>query len=322
MAVRMIRALVLVTMAIAAPPVLAQGKGPATLTVERAEPGAIVSVSGIRHGRAAADGTKTVTTLDPGRHTVVIRQVGFEDSEHAVTLVAGRTVTVRPRRVPVRDAARLAFQRGEALALEGKHAQAIPELRDAIDLREGAYVEAQIWLARSLFALKRVDEAHSTIVGVVNANPKHAGARTVYANLLRERALFEEAAAEYRQALELASGRSPEAHTGLGLALQEMGRADEAIEELQTGIEQNDDAEPILYQLLGNALEAAGRREEAVMAYERFLELAPGHSLAPAVASLLERLREEATNPEEGDGNPFARPEGADYRPADPPRRP
>ena len=100
--------------------------------------------------------------------------------------------------------------------------------------------------------------------------------------------------------------------------LGDRGKAAEAVDALRKGIAQNADAEPILYQLLGNALERVDEHEEAIAAYERFLELAPNHTLAPAVRSIIDQLREEqgaAETPE--DVNPYApRPQDRE-----PPRR-
>jgi tetratricopeptide (TPR) repeat protein len=156
--------------------------------------------------------------------------------------------------------------------------------------------------------MKRFEEAATAASEVLEANPKDVEARTVLATAYRERGYYEEAAAEYRKAIASAPGEAHEAHTGLAIVLEELGDTAGAVEELQQGIAQNLDAEPILYQLLGAYLERLDRREEAVAAYSRFLELAPSHSLAPAVRSILDRLRVDETEEEEGDVNPYAPP--------------
>ena len=45
--------------------------------------------------------------------------------------------------------------------------------------------------------------------------------------------------------------------------------------------------------VLGAAYEKTGRNKEAVLAYEDYLRLAPNGSLAPAVRSIIEQLREQ-----------------------------
>ena len=66
-----------------------------------------------------------------------------------------------------------------------------------------------------------------------------------------------------------------------------------AAREYQIAINQLADTEPIIYQLLGAAYEKTGRNKEAVLAYEDYLRLAPNGSLAPAVRSIIEQLREQ-----------------------------
>jgi Flp pilus assembly protein TadD len=297
-------ALLAVTVAVAAG---AQGRRrAAVLEIVGATPKAAVVVDGVRVGRTGADGASRIQTLRPGRYTVAVRQTGFADYRQPVTLAAGRSVSVTPKRVPVTDRATLAFQRAAELALDGKHSDAVPLYRDAIAARGGAYPDASIGLARSLLALKSTAEATAAAAAAIDAEPRNAEAHTVLANILRERGLPDDAVAEYRKAVTLASGRMPEAHTGLAILLDEGGKREQAVVEFRKAIEQNLDAEPILYQLLGATLEELERPKEAIAAYEQFLALAPDHSLASAVRSVLERLRAADEKTDEGDVNPYA----------------
>lgn len=281
---------------------------PAILAISHAAPRAIVVVDGISHGRVDQSGALEIDTIGPGRYTVLVRQLGFEDYSQPVTLVAGRTVTVRPKRAPIEDTNEFAFHRGEDFYADGKNEEAVEAFQQAIGGRGGTYPEAQIGLARALLALKRTDPATAAVAAVVADNPKSVEGHTVLANVLRERGLYDEAASEYRKAIELAPDRSPEAHTGLAMLLEEQGEHERAIAEFRTAIAQNQDAEPLLYQLLGSALEHTERRDEAVTAYERYLVLAPKSSLAPAVRSIVERLKASDDEEDEGDVNPYAPP--------------
>lgn len=297
-------ALLAVTIAAAAG---AQGRRrAAVLEIVGANPKAAIVVDGVRVGRTGADGSRRIETLRPGRYTVVVRQTGFADHRQPVTLAAGRSISVTPKRVPVTDPVTLAFQRAEELALDGKHRDAAPLYREAIAAKGGRHTGAGIGLARSLLALKSTDEATAAIAAVIAAEPRSAEAHAVRANILRERGLAEDAVAEYREAVRLAAGRTPEAHTGLAILLDEGGQREQAVAEFRKAIEQNHDAEPILYQLLGSTLEELERPKEAVAAYEQFLALAPEHSLASAVRSVLERLKAATTDEDEGDVNPYA----------------
>jgi len=82
----------------------------------------------------------------------------------------------------------------------------------------------------------------------------------------------------------------------LGRVYEDKGQYELAAREYQIAINQLSDTEPIIYQLLGAAYEKTGKNKEAVVAYENYLRLAPNGSLAPAVRSILEQLREQPPN--------------------------
>ncbi|MDQ6653631.1 MAG: tetratricopeptide repeat protein, partial [Acidobacteriota bacterium] len=85
---------------------------------------------------------------------------------------------------------------------------------------------------------------------------------------------------------------------GLARVLEEKGQYAEAIAEYRTAIAQLSDSEPVIYQLLGAAYEKQQKYKEAVAAYEKYLELAPNGSLAPALRSIIEQLRRDAAGQE------------------------
>ena len=90
----------------------------------------------------------------------------------------------------------------------------------------------------------------------------------------------------------------PEAWTGLGIVFEEEGRHAEAADAFRKAIAQLSDTEPALYQLLGNAYERLEKYREAVAAYEKYLELAPEGSFAPAIGSIIDQLRQQAAEQE------------------------
>lgn len=272
----------------------------ASIRVAGSVAASIVIVDDVRIGRTGESGAGTFSGLPPGRRTVVVRQPGFVDDRRTVVLAAGGTSTVRPKRTKLVDEAELARQSGEFQAADGKHQLATAEFRRAISLRKNGFREAEIGLARSLLAMKDFDASSTVAEAVAAAGPKSLEAQTVLANVLRERGLYDEAADAYRRAIALAPTRAPEAHAGLAILLAERGDLAGAAAEYKSAIDQNLDAEPLLYQLYGSVLERLERRAEAVAAYERFLELAPKSSLASAVRSVVEQLKQ----PE--DENPYA----------------
>lgn len=272
----------------------------ASLRVTGSVAASIVIVDDVRIGRTGESGAGTFSGLPPGRRTVLVRQPGFVDDRRTVVLAAGGTSSFRPKRVKLMDEAERARQSGEFLAADGKHEPAAVEFRRAISLRTNGFREAEIGLARSLLALKDFDASSTVAEALAAAGPKSLEAQTVLANVLRERGFYDEAAAAYRRAIALAPTRAPEAHAGLAILLAERGDLAGAASEYRSAIDQNLDAEPILYQLYGSVLERLERRAEAVAAYERFLELAPKSSLAAAVRSVVEQLKQP------DDENPYA----------------
>jgi tetratricopeptide (TPR) repeat protein len=78
------------------------------------------------------------------------------------------------------------------------------------------------------------------------------------------------------------------------MVLEERGQSAEAIAEFKKAIEQLSDSEPVIYQMLGAAHEKVQQYKEAIAAYEKYLELAPNGSLAPAVRSIMDQLRRDA----------------------------
>jgi hypothetical protein len=127
-----------------------QGRRPAVAKVVGAEPRAIVYVDDVKFGRADDSGSFVVTLPSPGTRTVLVRQPGYADSAHQVAFSATRQATVRPKKVPIRDAAELARGRGEAFLADGKNAEAVAEFQAANDARKGGYPRAKVGLARAL----------------------------------------------------------------------------------------------------------------------------------------------------------------------------
>ena len=81
---------------------------------------------------------------------------------------------------------------------------------------------------------------------------------------------------------------------GLARVLEEKGQFAEAVVEYKKAIDQLSESEPIIYQLLGASYEKLEKPKEAVVAYEKYLELAPNGSYAAAIKSILTQLKREA----------------------------
>lgn len=263
------------------------------------EAGAIVWLDEVRRGVTDASGQLAIKSVAPGRHTLRVRASGFKES--TIQLPTGRRGDIAVKLTRTTDEAELAFQQAEssrekARDDEARKAAAALYAR-ALELRP-RFPAARVGLARVLLdlndykgALEQIDEARES-------RPVYPEASAVEGRILRENADTGGALEAFARAIREARGFQPEAYTGLALALQDKGRNDEAVVAFRKAIAQLSDTEPVLYQLLGALYEKMENYKEAVAAYEKFLQLAPENNLAPAVRSVLDQLRRQATEQE------------------------
>lgn len=266
------------------------------LKVSTGQAGSVVFINNIRHGSTNDAGELNLPQVQSGTFPVRVRTVGFSDWTGKVVVVRGGSRSLKVVQQPTSDEATLHYQRGDALRDRGKYPDSVKEYEQAISLRT-PFPDARIGLARSLIALQEYDKAENQLFAAKKESRAHwAEAQTVLANLRRNQGLIDESIDEYRKALRMARNVSPEAHIGLAIALEEAGEIEEALKEYRVGIAQDMDTEPILYYLLGSLLEKEGRNKEAIEAYGNYLRLDPEGQYASAVASIIERLKEEPDN--------------------------
>jgi tetratricopeptide (TPR) repeat protein len=263
----------------------------------RTEPNAIVWLDEVRRGTTDAAGQLTISKVAKvpgGRHTLRVRASGFKEA--SIPWIPGRG-NAQVRLVRTTDEAELTFQKAEEArekarddAAKGEAAQLY---RRALELRP-TFAAAHVGLARILLDQNDYKEALAEIALARRARPVYPEASAVEGRIQRAAAFENEAMESYRRAIREARGFQPEAHTGLAIVLEDKGRLAEAAEEFGTAIAQLSDTEPVLYQLLGAVYEKQEKYKEAVAAYEKYLELAPDGSLAPAIRSVIDQLRREA----------------------------
>lgn len=275
-----------------------------SVIVVRTEPKAIVWLDEIRRGVTDDEGKLTLSKVSAGRHNLRVRARGFKET--TVAVAPARRGTIDVKLVRTTDEAELLFQQAEEAresAREDEARKQAAELyRRAIALRP-RFAAANLGLARVLLDLNDYNTALEEIERARRARPVYPEASAVEGRILRMAADTNAAIDSFRRAIREARGFQPEAHTGLAILLEEKGRYEEAVEEFRTAINQLSDTEPVLYQLLGAAYEKLQNYKEAVRAYEKYLELAPQGTLAPAVRSILDQLRTQAAE-QEGATNP------------------
>jgi tetratricopeptide (TPR) repeat protein len=269
----------------------------------RTEAGAIVWLDEVRRGVTDTEGKLTLEKVSAGRHTLRVRANGFKERTLAVLPAQRGVIEIRLLRTT--DEAELTFQRAETAretARDNESRQAAAELyRRAIELRP-SFPAAHVGLARVLLDMNDYKRALGEIEEARSSRPVYPEASAVEGRIYRYAAFWDDAIASFRRAIREAHGFQPEAHTGLALLLEEKGMNEEAAEEFRTAINQLSDSEPVIYQLLGAIYERMEKYKEAVAAYEKYLQLAPEGNLAPAVRSVIDQLRkqaeEQATQPD------------------------
>jgi tetratricopeptide (TPR) repeat protein len=270
-----------------------------TLTV-LTEPGAvnaIVWLDEIRRGATDNAGQLAQIKVSSGAHTLRVRAAGFKESSVSITALQRGEIKVRLIRTT--DDAELTFQQAETAretAKDDETRQKAADLyRRAIELRP-AFPAAHVGLARVLLDLNDTNGALAEIEAARRYKAVYPEASAVEGRIYREAAQTDEAIGSFNRAIRESHGFQPEAHVGIGRVYEEKGQYDLAAREFQIAVDQLSDTEPIIYQLLGAAYEKAGKNKEALVAYENYLRLAPNGSLAPAVRSIVEQLREQPPN--------------------------
>lgn len=272
--------------------------------VVRTEPKAGVWLDEVRRGVTDDEGKLNLVKVSAGRHTLRVRARGFKEA--TIQLAPARRGTIEVRLVRTTDEAELLFQQAEEARESARDEEARKAAADiyrrALRLRP-RFAAAHLGLARALLELNDYNTALEEINAARAARPIYPEASAVEGRILRMAADTNAAIESFRRAIREARGFQPEAHTGLALVLEEKGRYEEAVEEFRAAILQLSDTEPVLYQLLGAAYEKLQKYKEAVQSYEKYLELAPEGTLAPAVRSILDQLRQQAAE-QEGAANP------------------
>ena len=272
--------------------------------VVRTESKAVVWLDDVRRGVTDEAGRLTLLKVSAGRHTLRVRARGFRETSLAITPARRGAIEVKLARTT--DEAELLFQQAEESRESARNDEARNQsaelYRRALKLRP-RMASAHLGLARVLLDLNDYNTALEEINAARAARPVYPEASAVEGRILRMAADTGAAMDSFRRAIREGRGFQPEAHTGLALVLEEKGRYAEAVEEFRAAINQLSDTEPVLYQLLGAAYEKIEKYREAVQAYEKYLELAPEGTLAPAVRSILDQLRRQAAEQEGAPSN-------------------
>jgi len=271
-------------------------RGARTLTI-LSEPNTTVWIDEIRRGTTDASRRLAALKVSPGAHTLRARTAGFKELTMALTAAQRGEIKLRLTRTT--DQAELSFQQAETARETARDEEARQQAADlyrrTLTLR-AAFPAAHVGLARVLLELNDTNGALAEIEAARRSRAVYAEASAVEGRVHRDAGQTDEAIGSFNRAIRESHGFQPEAHVGIGRVYEDKGLYELAAREFQIAINQLSDTEPIIYQMLGAAYEKTGDNKEAVAAYENYLRLAPSGSLAPAVRSILEQLREQPPN--------------------------
>ncbi len=257
------------------------------------EPRAIIWIDEVRRGSTNESGGLSSLKLSAGAHTLRVRAAGFKEVSVPIAPTQRGAMAVRLLRTT--DQAELLFQKAEDARESAKddasRQNSVDLYRQALKLRP-AYAAAHLGLARVLSDLNDTNGALAEIESARNARAIYPEASAVEGRIYRETGQTDEAIGAFNRAIREARGFQPEAHVGIGRVYEDKGQYELAAREFKIAVDQLSDTEPIIYQLLGAAYEKIGKNQEAIAAYENYLRLAPNGSMAGAVRSIVEQLKQ------------------------------
>ena len=164
-----------------------------------------------------------------------------------------------------------------ALCLQGRHAEAIPGHRRALEIKPD-FMLAYFNLGLDLIHTKHTSEGILALQKALEIDPAFAGAHNNLANAFFEAGKFEEAVEHYRKALE-SEPDSAMFETNLANALFKSGRVANAIVHCERALTIQPDF-AAAHSNLGGFLLQTGRSHEAVDHFQSVVDLYPDNAAA------------------------------------------
>jgi protein O-mannosyl-transferase len=166
---------------------------------------------------------------------------------------------------------------GMALAEDGRAAEGIPHLEEAVRLAP-AFWEAQNNLGTALARQGRFDEALPHLEAAVRLEPNAVEGRRGLADLLMARGRLEDAVLQYQETIRLSPG-DPGAHHSLGMIFAMRGQLNDSVAQFQEAAKL-EPGDPRVQCHLGIALGKQGRLDEAISRLQEALRLDPNSAEA------------------------------------------
>jgi Flp pilus assembly protein TadD/predicted aspartyl protease len=190
-----------------------------------------------------------------------------------VVLVLSVALVVSARGGSGSDAA-IQFQLANLLFDETRYSEALEAYRKAAESDDTTIrVPARIGLVRSALRIGEFTEAQHEAQALRLMAPHNPEAMTVHADAVWSAGAFDEAEAEYRDALGASPGMSRALH-GLARALASHNKLDEAMDAAQAALKESP-RDPELHHTVGAVFERQRRYEQAAAAYTNYINLLP-----------------------------------------------
>jgi tetratricopeptide (TPR) repeat protein len=192
----------------------------------------------------------------------------------ASALVAAASFVIRADATPPSQASEIQLQLGDLLFSEGKYLDSLDAYRNALKTTApDSARRPRVGVIASALRVAEFDLARVEAEKLYQADPKGPDSMTLYGDALWSSGLFQEAEAEYRDAL-AAAPELPRGHHGMAKSLAARSRLEEAMDEAQAALRLSPrDLE--IHHTVGTIYERLHRYEEAANAYSNYVNLLP-----------------------------------------------
>jgi tetratricopeptide (TPR) repeat protein len=192
----------------------------------------------------------------------------------ASALIAAASFAIRADATPPSQASEIQLQLGDLLFSEGKFLDSLDAYRLALkEAPPDSVRRPRVGVIASALRVAEFDLARIEAEKLYEADPKGPDSMTLYGDALWSSGLFQEAEAQYRDAL-AASPELARGHHGMAKALAARSHLDEAMNEAQAALRLSPrDLE--IHHTVGTIYERQHRYEEAAAAYSNYVNLLP-----------------------------------------------
>ncbi|MDI6688468.1 MAG: tetratricopeptide repeat protein, partial [Desulfobacterales bacterium] len=170
------------------------------------------------------------------------------------------------------------YKLGDALAEEGRNAEAINHYYEALRTESKYWPGIYLNLGVALMSVDKINESIDSFSRAIQIKPDFAEAYNNMGVAIERQGNFTEAARHYREALRIKHDYA-EAHNNLGVVLAKQGNFTEAIRHYLKALQINSKYESA-HNNLGNAMAQQGNFETAVYHYQKALRINPNYAEA------------------------------------------